>query len=136
MDLHTRVIKGYSMAQNMPTSLIIEALDRAMKQYPELKGAIIHSDRGCQYTSHEYLDKLSAYGLKVSMSAKGNCYDNATMESFWSTLKTECFPPHGIFETREIAHQKIFEYIEAYYHSRRLHSSLDYITPLAAELAA
>jgi putative transposase len=136
MDLHTRVIKGYSIAQSMPTSLIIEALDRAMKHYPRLTGAIIHSDRGCQYTSHEYLNKLSAYGLKVSMSAKGNCYDNATMESFWSTLKTECFPPNGIFETREIARQKIFEYIEAYYHSSRLHSSLNYITPLAAELAA
>ncbi|NJR42557.1 MAG: IS3 family transposase [Akkermansiaceae bacterium] len=136
IDLHTRVIKGYSIAQNMQTSLIIDALDRAMKQYPGLKGSIIHSDRGCQYTSHEYLNQLSAYGLKVSMSAKGNCYDNAMMESFWSTLKTECFPPNGIFETREIARQKIFEYIEGYYHSRRLHSSLNYITPLAAELAA
>ena len=136
MDLHTRTIKGWSIAESMPTSLIIQALDRALKRYPGLRGAIAHSDRGCQYTSHEYLGKLADHGLKVSMSAKGNCYDNATMESFWSTLKTECFPPNGIFETKEAARQQIFEYIEGYYHSCRLHSSLNYTTPFAAELAA
>ena len=70
------------------------------------------------------------------MSAKGNCYDNAAMESFWSTLKTEAFPDSGVFESKEAARQAIFEYIEGYYHTQRMHSSLNYLTPLAAEMAA
>ncbi len=70
------------------------------------------------------------------MSAKGNCYDNAAMESFWSTLKTEAFPNSGVFESKEAARQAIFEYIEGYYHTQRMHSSLNYLTPLAAEMAA
>ena len=69
------------------------------------------------------------------MSAKGNCYDNAAMESFWSTLKTEAFSDSGVFESKEAARQAIFEYIEGYYHTQRMHSSLNYLTPLAAEIA-
>ena len=88
-----------------------------------------------QYTSHEYLQQLADYGLHSSMSAKGNCYDNAAMESFWSTLKTEAFPDSGVFESKEAARQAIFEYIEGYYHTQRMHSSLNYLTPLAAEIA-
>lgn len=136
MDLYTKTIKGYRLASEMPTSLVSGALDQAMTSYPKLHGAIIHSDRGCQYTSDAYLEKVAYYGLKVSMSAKGNCYDNAAMESFWSTLKTECFPSSSVFESREEARQSIFEYIEGYYHTCRMHSSLHYLTPLAAEKAA
>lgn len=136
MDLATRYLKGYSLQESMPTSLVTQALDQALKRHPEIPGAILHSDRGCQYTSHHYLQKLKAHRFQVSMSAKGYCYDNAAMESFWSTLKTECFPASGVFETKQAARQTIFEYIEGYYHSQRLHSSLGYLTPLAAEIAA
>lgn len=136
MDLHSKKIKGYEIQETMQTSLISSALEKAMKSHPDLKGGIHHSDRGCQYTSHEYLQRLADYGLQSSMSAKGNCYDNAAMESFWSTLKTEAFPQSGVFESKEAAKQAIFEYIEGYYHTQRIHSSLNYLTPSAAEIAA
>lgn len=136
MDLNSRFIKGYSIAERMPTGLISDALERALSRFPDMKGAILHSDRGCQYTSNAYLELLEKRGLRVSMSAKGCCYDNAAMESFWSTLKTECFPSSVVFETKEEAKQAIFEYIEGYYHTKRMHSSLDYQTPMVVEKAA
>lgn len=136
MDLHSKKIKGYEIQETMHTGLIGKALEKAMKHHPDLTGCIHHSDRGCQYTSHQYLQQLSSYGLLSSMSAKGNCYDNAAMESFWSTLKTEAFPKSGVFDSKETAKQAIFEYIEGYYHTQRMHSSLNYLTPLAAEMAA
>lgn len=136
MDLHSKKIKGYEIQETMHTGLISKALEKAMKSHPSLTGGIHHSDRGSQYTSHEYLQQLADYGLHSSMSAKGNCYDNAAMESFWSTLKTEAFPDSGVFESKEAARQAIFEYIEGYYHTQRMHSSLNYLTPLAAEIAA
>lgn len=136
MDLHSKMIKGYEIQETMHTELIVKALDTAMKRDPKLTGSILHSDRGCQYTSSQYLEKLDDYQLQVSMSAKGNCYDNAAMESFWATLKTEAFPESGVFESKEAARQAIFEYIEGYYHTLRMHSSLNYLTPLAVEEAA
>ena len=136
MDLHSNKIKGYEIQETMHTSLISKALEKAMKHHPGLTGAVHHSDRGSQYTSQEYLQQLADNGLQPSMSAKGNCYDNAAMESFWSTLKTEAFPDSGVFESKEAAKQAIFEYIEGYYHTQRMHSSLNYLTPLAAEIAA
>lgn len=136
MDLHSKIIKGHEIQETMHTQLIIKALEKSMKHDPKLVGSIHHSDRGCQYTCHEYLEKLANYQLKASMSAKGNCYDNAAMESFWATLKTEAFPESGVFESKEEARQAIFEYIEGYYHTQRMHSSLNYLTPLAAEIAA
>ena len=136
MDLSSKLIKGYSLSETMPTGLVTQALSKAIKRYPKLKGAIVHSDRGSQYTSHAYQKKLEANDLKISMGERGVCYDNAAMESFWSTLKTECFPSSGVFENKIQAKATIFEYIESYYNTQRLHSSLNYIAPLAAELAA
>lgn len=136
MDIYSKMIKGYSLAQKMPAKLVTDALNKALYRYPALKGAVVHSDRGCQYTSHRYLQLLQNKGLKVSMGEKANCYDNAAIESFWSTLKTECFPSSGVFETKAQAKAAIFEYIESYYNTQRLHSSLNYTFPLAAELAA
>lgn len=136
MDLHSKKIKGYEIQETMHTELICKALEKATKHHPDLAGCIHHSDRGRQYTSHQYLQQVSASGLRSSMSAKGNCYDNAAMESFWSTLKTEAFTESGVFESKEAAKQAIFEYIEGYYHTKRMHSSLNYLTPLAAEMAA
>ncbi len=136
MDLKTKVIKGYQIDERMPAELVCDALKNALQKYPHIRGAILHSDRGCQYTSQLYLQTLKHHQLQASMSETGNCYDNAAMESFWATLKTECFPHSGVFETKEAARQEIFEYIEGYYHSLRIHSSLEYRTPLAAELDA
>ncbi len=136
MDLHSKKIKGYEIQETMHSELIGNALEKAMKQHPDLASCIHHSDRGCQYTSHQYLQQLRDHRLQSSMSAKGNCYDNAAMESFWSTLKTEAFPESGVFESKESARQAIFEYIEGYYHTQRMHSSLNYLTPLAAEMTA
>lgn len=137
MDLHSKKIKGYEIQETMHTGLIGKALEKATKHHHrDLAGCIHHSDRGSQYTSHQYLKQVSDHGLQSSMSAKGNCYDNAAMESFWATLKTEAFPESGAFESKEAAKQAIFEYIEGYYHTQRMHSSLNYLTPLAAEIAA
>jgi len=115
----SKMIKGYSIEESMPTSLVTGSLEKAMKRFPNLKGAIIHSDRGSQYTSHCYHEMLSQYGLRISMGQKGVCYDNAVIESFWSTLKTECFPSSGVFETKAEAKAAIFEYIESYYNTQR-----------------
>lgn len=136
IDAYSKVIKGYSLEESMPTSLVTGSLEKALKRFPKLKGAIIHSDRGSQYTSHSYKEMLSQHGLKISMGQKGVCYDNAVIESFWSTLKTECFPSSGVFDTKAEAKVAIFEYIESYYNTQRRHSSIDYLCPLAAESAA
>lgn len=136
MDSYSKLIKGYSISDEMPTALVTKALENALVSYPKLRGAVIHSDRGSQYTSHAYQEKLNHYDLKISMGKTGCCYDNASIESFWSTLKTECFPANNVFETKREAKAAIFEYIEAYYNTQRLHSTLNYSTPLAAEKAA
>lgn len=136
MDTYSKVIKGYSIEDKMPTSLVTSALEKALMRFPQLEGAIIHSDRGSQYTSKAYGLMLRENKLRISMGEKANCYDNAQIESFWSTLKTECFPASGVFETKAAAKAAIFEYIEAYYNTRRRHSSINYLFPLAAEKAA
>lgn len=136
MDIYSKMIKGYSIHERMPTELITSALKKALHRFPKLQGAIVHSDRGSQYTSNQYKAMLEQHGLKISMGETGCCYDNAAIESFWSTLKTECFPVSGVFETKSEAKNAIFEYIEAYYNTQRLHSSLNYTVPLDVERAA
>jgi len=134
MDLHTRVIKGFHSGDSLETSLVLKALDNALYRYPELSGSLHHTDRGCQYTSSAYREALQTRQIKLSMSALGYCYDNAHMESFWASLKCEIGEqPISEFETKEEAKQAIFEYIEAYYNTIRLHSSIDYKTPLNFE---
>jgi len=134
MDLHTRLIKGYHTGDSLETSLVLQALKKALTKYPQLEGSLHHTDRGCQYTSHAYQAALSSSDVELSMSAQGYCYDNAHMESFWATLKCE-IGDQSIheFETKEDAKQAIFEYIESYYNTRRVHSALDYKTPLQFE---
>lgn len=136
MDSYSKVIKGYCIEDHMQTSLVTNSLEKALKRFPKLKGAVIHSDRGSQYTSESYQKYLLDNDLRISMGDKGKCYDNAAIESFWSTLKTECFPPSKVFETKAAAKAAIFEYIEAYYNTQRRHSSINYLFPLAAEYAA
>ena len=133
MDLYSKTIKGYCLHDKLDVNGPLKALNRAVKRYPGLRGAIHHSDRGCQYTSHRYQKMLHLHRLKCSMSAQGYCYDNAAMESFWATLKTECVPSTGVFADKEEARQAVFEYIEGYYNPIRIHSALEYSTPLAVE---
>jgi len=129
MDLASRKIVGWALEEQMPTELVECALNRALAQRIPTPKLVHHTDRGCQYTSRSYQERLQSLKIQPSMSAIGYCYDNATMESFWSTLKTEAFPDTGIFQTKQQAKLCLFEYIEIDYNKKRLHSSLDYMSP-------
>lgn len=130
MDLYSRKIKGYAIGESLHTQLTLESLEDALRKHPELIGSLHHSDRGCQYTSKPYAEYLKKYKLKPSMSATGYCYDNAAMESFWATLKREVGEDYTpVFNTKEEAKQAIFEYIEGYYNTVRMHSSIGYQEP-------
>ena len=132
MDACSRKIVGWGMDQQMPTELTSGAFQQAVDRQNPLEGLLHHSDRGSQYASTEYRKLLEDHGVLASMSRAGNCYDNAMMESFWGTLKTECF--QGVVpETRQQARQMIFEYIEMFYNRVRLHSSLGYQSPVDFE---
>ena len=135
IDLFTRKVVGYSMNESMPSELVIDALDMGLKRQG-LSGAsnlITHTDRGSQYASQAYRDQLSRYEIIQSMSRKGNCYDNAFVESFFRILKVELVYTRK-FKTRQEARNAIFEFIEVWYNRQRLHSSLDYVTPEEYEI--
>jgi transposase InsO family protein len=133
MDLCSRRILGWSTHASLETSLPAKAFERAVaaRNVP-LKNLLHHSDRGCQYTSGAFRRRLRLNGIIQSMSRSGNCYDNAAMESFWATLKTECFDDEEP-STRAAAHAMIFDFIETFYNPVRLHSSLGYLSPLNFE---
>jgi putative transposase len=130
MDLCSRRIVGWSMAEHMRTDLCLDALDMALRSRKPGPGAglVHHSDRGVQYASVDYRRVLQSHGILVSMSGVGDCYDNAAMESFWGTLKTELVH-HRDYATREEARQSIFRYIECWYNRRRRHSAIGYKSP-------
>ena len=128
LDLWSRKIVGWAFKPHMESSLVCQAMKNALDQRRPPSGLIGHSDRGSQYASREYRALLSRHGIQSSMSAKGYCYDNATMESFFGTLKNEeIYRRH--FPTIAQARQAIFEYIETFYNRRRQHSSLDGCSP-------
>jgi putative transposase len=127
LDLYSRKVVGWSMDEHMDTSLVEAALHMAVARRCPEPGLLHHSDQGSQYTSTAYQQRLSQLKAQVSMSRVGNCYDNAAMESFIGTLKTECLT--GQFKTRALARTAIFEYIEVWYNRQRLHSSLGYLSP-------
>jgi putative transposase len=131
-DKFTRRIVGWAVSQTMTAQLVIDAFNRARSRGLIKRGAIIHTDRGSQYASVEYRRLLYIYGFRQSMSATGNCYDNAQAESFFSRFKAELVED-GIFESVEQARSEIFSYIEGYYNRIRRHSSLDYLSPLEFE---
>jgi len=134
LDLHTRELVGFSMSDRIDTDLVISALDTAIGKHKP-KELIIHSDRGRQYASYRYQDKLKENNITCSMSAKGNPYDNANMESFNSTIKRELIYTRGRkYISRSIAKAEIFEYIEIYYNKERMHSSIGYMTPYECRL--
>jgi putative transposase len=128
IDLCSRKIVGWSMADHMRTDLVADALGMAVARRRPGEGLLHHSDRGVQYASEDYMHLLQLHGMEVSMSGKGDCWDNAVMESFWATLKNELVN-HQRYATRAAARDSIFEYIEVFYNRRRLHSTLGYVSP-------
>jgi len=131
-DLFTGEIVGYAMGPRMTKSLVSQSLFRAVAAKRPKKGLIHHSDRGSQYCSYEYRELLDQFGLTASMSRKGNCYDNAPMESFWGTLKNELVH-HRRYTTRDEAIRDIREYIEIFYNRQRRQARLGYLSPAAYE---
>lgn len=129
MDLYTRAIVGWAIKPRMTVDLVLDALTMAWFRKHPGPGAIFHSDRGSQYAAKEMRKCIKQYHLQPSMSGKGNCFDNAAMESFWKTLKTERVYLQKIYETREIAKADVVAYIEMFYNPVRLHSSLGYRSP-------
>jgi putative transposase len=132
-DKGTRRIIGWSLNDSMAQELVISALQKAIRKGLVKAGAIIHSDRGSQYASNSFRLQLQSNGFRQSMSGKGNCYDNAQAESFFSRFKTELMEG-GVFEDLEQARSEIFSYIEGYYNRVRLHSRLGYKSPMEYEL--
>jgi transposase InsO family protein len=125
-------IVGWATADHLKTSLVQAALHNASRARQPRPGWLHHSDRGCQYASAEYRQSLASLKALPSMSAKGHCYDNAAMESFWSSLKTEWL--HRLsFPTHRHAQAAIFDYIETFYNPKRLHSALGYRSPVDYE---
>ena len=134
LDCFSRKIVGWSMSQWMPADLVARALQMALLHRRPEGDLVHHSDRGVQYASDAYQQLLIEHGITVSMSGRGDCYDNAMMESFWATLKTELIHQEH-YVTREQARRSIFEYIEVFYNRKRLHSSLGYLSPESFETA-
>lgn len=133
LDLHSRKIVGWAMSERIDTPLVLDALHMALLHREPPPNLLCHSDRGVQYASAAYRAALAQAGCLASMSRKANCYDNATMESFWSTLKLESiYRTH--FATRQEARAEIFDYIEIFYNRQRSHSALGHLSPVDFEL--
>lgn len=132
LDLHSRRVVGWAVSSRMKRDLAIRALKIAIALRRPPKDCIHHSDRGSQYCSHDYQKILRKHGFKVSMSGKGNCYDNAAMETFFKTIKPELIWRHP-WHTRRAAELAIFEYINGFYNPRRRHSALGWKSPLDFE---
>ena len=135
LDLFTRKVVGHSMADHMLTDIVIAALDMGIKRQclnQATADLVAHNDRGSQYAAEAFRSKLKSHGITASMSRKGNCYDNAFVESFFRTLKVELVYERQ-FRTKAEARAAIFEFIEVWYNRQRMHSSLDYMTPEAYE---
>jgi len=129
LDLCTRKIVGLAMRSDMTAELVSEALEQAIARRDLKPGMILHSDRGVQYSSDAYRNIIARHGFHQSMSRKGNCWDNAPMESFFKTMKAELIYPQKYYHTRKEAVTSIFEYIEMYYNRQRMHSALNFQSP-------
>jgi putative transposase len=132
LDLYSRRVVGWAMSDRMTSDLTITALRMALCQRQPAPGLIHHSDQGSQYTDGTYQTLLETHGMQVSMNGVGTWYDNAPMESFFGTLKTELVY-HCVYYTRHQARADLFDYIESFYNRRRRHSALDYLSPEAYE---
>lgn len=132
IDVYSRAIIGWSMSNTIDKKLVCNALNMALWRRHFPKGVIVHSDRGSQYCSAEYQSILRNHGLVCSMSRKGNCWDNAIAEAFFSILKTELVYDYK-YKTRQEARNSVFKYIETYYNQLRIHSSIGYLSPMEFE---
>lgn len=133
IDLFSRRVVGWSMAEHLRTEVVLSALEAALGQrQPAEAGLLFHSDRGSQYASRDYRAALQQAQIPCSMSRRGNCWDNAVAESFFGTLKTELIHPR-IFSTRTLARTVIAEWIEVFYNRQRLHSTIGYVSPVQFE---
>ena len=132
MDMYSRRIVGWAMGENIDTKLILSAWNMALTHRQPAPQLVFHSDRGCQYASADFRGALAQNHALASMSGKACCYDNAAMESFWSTLKHELVYRCS-FKTRNEARAAIFDYIETFYNRTRIHSSLNFLSPLDFE---
>ncbi|GAB6140193.1 hypothetical protein JCM14076_09220 [Methylosoma difficile] len=133
IDLFSRQIVGWSMAEHMRAKLVNDALLMAIWKRKPAKDLLWHTDRGSQYASESHRSLLKQYDIRQSISRKGNCWDNAVSESFFHTLKTERVH-HQTFRNRDEARQVVFEYIEVFYNRERLHSTNGYLSPADYEL--
>jgi transposase InsO family protein len=131
MDLFGRKIVGLAMADHMRSELVESAFCMALTERRPDRGLLHHSDRGSQYTGHAYQDRLRETGAVSSMSRRGDCLDNAPMESFWATLKREC--ADHVFASRQAARNAIFSYVMGFYNRTRRHSALGYLSPAVYE---
>jgi putative transposase len=134
MDLYYRMIVGWSMEEKNSTELIEDALKMAVSQRKDTRGLLLHSDQSVQYASKSYQQQLNHLGIVCSMSRKGNCWDNAPMESFLHSLKTECVGFED-YKSRSEARASIYSYIELFYNRKRRHSAIGYQSPMAFEKA-
>ena len=132
LDLYSRRVVGWAMSDRINGALVRDALRMALEQRQPEPGLIHHSDQGMQYAGGDYRALLHAHGLRVSMSRKGNCYDNAPVESFFSTLKNE-WTWHHTFQDRDQARAALFDYIELFYNRQRGHAALNYQSPVTYE---
>jgi transposase InsO family protein len=132
IDLASRRVVGWALADHMRTELVEDALKMAFAQRAPEEGVIFHSDRGCQYTSHDFAELARANGVVLSVSRKGECWDNAVAESFFATIKRELIDTRA-WPTRVGLRHAVFEYIEGWYNTRRLHSTLGYLSPAQYE---
>jgi len=135
LDLHSRRVIGWAVSNRLKRDLAIRALDMAVALRKPMPGCIHHTDRGSQYCSHDYQKRLRQHGFKVSMSGKGNCYDNAVVETFFKTLKAELIW-RQTWQTRRQVEVALFQYINGFYNPRRRHSALGGKSPLAFERKA
>jgi transposase InsO family protein len=132
LDLYSRAVIGWAMGPRLTAGLATDALTMALMRRKPATGLLHHSDRGVQYAAHDYQRMLSNHGIACSMSRKGNCWDNACVESFFRTLKVECVY-HRRYQTREEAKQDVFQWIEVFYNRQRRHSTLGYRSPAEFE---
>jgi len=132
LDLYSRRVVGWSMQSSMVAQLVSDAMLMAIWRRRPSADLLHHSDRGSQYSSEQFQQLLSQHGVLCSMSRSGNCWDNAAMESFFSTLKTER-TNRKVYRTRDQARADVFDYIERFYNPKRRHSTLDYLSPLDYE---
>jgi transposase InsO family protein len=133
-DLYSRMVVGWAMSDTMTSRLVVDALEMAVARRLPEEGLLAHSDRGSQYASEHYQRLLGKHGITCSMSAVGQCWDNAPMESFFASLKKE-LTHHEDYQTRAQAKASIVEYIEMFYNPKRRHSSLGYLSPAEYEQA-